>query len=109
MFGQLFQNLEAGAFVPFSKENIETDYGHLIAVKQLIQQQGKLITAPRPSTHLGETFFIDVDNHDAVVQQAGHSQIQPQVIGQIFNVVDQFDGVTDMKKKEQNNQQIDDD
>ena len=50
------------------KQDIDPEQADLLAIKQLIHQQGHFLAAPGPAPDLLQAVLVHIDDHDAAVQ-----------------------------------------
>src|SRR5581483_1784334 len=88
-FRKSVQHIQSGAFVGLRKNHVETYDARLVTVEQLVEQHTEFVPPPRPSSFRGKAFFVDVDDHDAVVDATGHGQPQPRVVSDELEAIDE--------------------
>jgi hypothetical protein len=79
----LSQLPKSRAFVRFGKDHVKARQNGLLAVEYFIRQSGHLVSRPGPATDLGKAFFIDIDDHDALVKRSGHGRAQSRVVDHV--------------------------
>ena len=77
---QLLQVLQAGAAIRLGKHHVHAQCGHLLTFEQLAHQCGHAGAAPGPLAQPRQAALVDVDNDHALVERAGHGQLQAPVV-----------------------------
>ena len=88
---QLIEPLDAGTVVGFGKHNVEADDRNLVLVEKLGDQTRHHIPGPGPAGDFLKAFFVYVQDDDALVNPARHGDLQPCVIDDMVQLVDDSD------------------
>ena len=81
---QLFQ---LRAVVGFGKHHVNTYQCDMVIVKQPVNQVRNFVATPGPAPYLGQAFFVDVNDHDTVIQRPGHGGAQPSIVDDVIQVI----------------------
>ena len=90
---QRVQHLHARACVALGPDDVEADHRHAILVEQLVHQARHDVAAPGPAPDLAQALLVDVEDDNARVTLAGHGQLQPRVINDVVELMDEPDFV----------------
>src|SRR2546421_180628 len=91
------------AKVPFGSS------GDAVPVEQLVDERRHQAAAPWPATDLAEAFLVDIEDHDALVDAAGHRQAQARVVDDVVEAGNEADLVEagGVPSEEQRNREAD--
>ena len=84
ILSKLLKPFQTRAFISLCEHHIETNQRYFLSVQQLFDQFRNLVTTPRPAPHFSQTFFVNVDNNDSLVQRLRHRGAQACVVNDVI-------------------------
>jgi hypothetical protein len=92
------EHADARGFVTLGEHHVEPDDRDVVLVEQHVEQHREPVPWPRPAALaplllLGQAFFVDVEDDDALLHAARHGEAQPRVVDDRLQVVDERQAV----------------
>ena len=108
---EILQDLETGAIVPLREDHVEADDRGTVTIRQLLDQERDAVAPPGPSALFREALLVDVDDHDPRIERRGHRQLEPRVVHDGFERVNeaQVDDARGLRNEQENQQNAEED
>ena len=90
--GQGLELLQARAGVGLGEHGVKAQQGDRLLLEEGVGQARHVVAGPGPPPHLGQAFFIDVDDHHPLVQRGGHGGAQARVVDDVVEAVQHAHG-----------------